>query len=380
MAAQQTTILTPAPTLAPGYCPAEEFRVEAMTGIRFSFARTENVGDINLEEFGEEIMKIYNNVSDPCFETFQRRMEKCEYKLASLNDTNLDIYWNSSVACKGPCPEEPLFGTVPIEERLLGVDTPDFVSRMLQGFTPSPSSSPPPRYAPSGAPSSPTRSIEMINITEVEKQVKDLLEWMGISVKYTVNWNEKVFDSSAEPSSSPSGKPSSSPSIVPSSLPSIAPSLLPSIVPSEDPLGIPSTVPSHEPREEPSNQPSLAPSPAPTNGPTLLPTLPPTLPPTVAPTNGPTLLPTLPPSAVPTSAPTSAPTSPPTAAPTAAPTNVPTLLPTLPPTAVPTSAPTSAPTPVPTPVPTAAPSAAPSAAPTSVPSNLPSTNPSAVPS
>ena len=81
-----------------------------------------------LDQLGDEIMSVYNKVSQNCYETHQRMMinNSFVYEYKNGNTGFMDTYWDPYVVCNNSCPsEDPLFG----------VDTPDIIARLLQDLT-----------------------------------------------------------------------------------------------------------------------------------------------------------------------------------------------------------------------------------------------------
>ena len=79
-----------------------------------------------LDQLGDEIMSVYNKVSQNCYETHQRMMINNSFVYEYKNESTgfMDTYWDPYVVCNNSCPsEDPLFG----------VDSPDIMSASAVG-------------------------------------------------------------------------------------------------------------------------------------------------------------------------------------------------------------------------------------------------------
>jgi hypothetical protein len=83
----------------------------------------------NWSKLGSQIVEVYNNISEECYETRQRQMANCSHLGTEYNseDNVIDTFWEPYVTCNSSCP---------IEDPLFGIDTPDLITRMLQNFDP----------------------------------------------------------------------------------------------------------------------------------------------------------------------------------------------------------------------------------------------------
>ena len=149
-------VITSAPT-----CRVNPIDQLAKIKITFDTNRESLAADLinqgELDQLGDEIMSVYNKVSQNCYETHQRMMINNSFVYEYKNgDTGfMDTYWDPYVVCNNSCPsEDPLFG----------VDTPDLIVRVLQDFDPkasmpygAPDNEPigPPSDSPTYAPTAP---------------------------------------------------------------------------------------------------------------------------------------------------------------------------------------------------------------------------------
>ena len=111
--AEMNPIVTSAPTVTP-VCP--EIPVETRARIKLSFARNSDSLAVDLiegngdwEKLEDEIVKVYNDISEDCYETHQRRMINCSYQFSEYNiESNdlIDTYWMPFVICNNSCPVE----------------------------------------------------------------------------------------------------------------------------------------------------------------------------------------------------------------------------------------------------------------------------------
>lgn len=184
----------PALTLAPTFTPlCPEIPVDTMARIKLSFTRDSNslAADIsggisNWSELGSQIVQVYNDVSNNCHETYQRRMLNCSFEFYEYNSGGNDMivtYWKPWLTCNNSCP---------IEDPLFGIDNTDFISRMLQDFDPNqvspsseipdttqndfPGTTPPSSAEPSEAPSSAPTASPKVPVSR-----KEFLEKIGAS-------------------------------------------------------------------------------------------------------------------------------------------------------------------------------------------------------
>ena len=132
------TTVSDGPLIPPG---CREFPVETAATIKLSFRKdsyaadifeggTTGTGDDNDYQFlADQIVQIYNNITDDCFERHQRRMLNCSHEYTertiqydnsndnTINNTSNDgeeyihAYWTAYVVCNDTCPSlDPLFG------------------------------------------------------------------------------------------------------------------------------------------------------------------------------------------------------------------------------------------------------------------------------
>ena len=98
-----------------------------------SFDRGSEIGeifasrDLDLDAMGKNIVDVYNDISEGCYELFQRRLLSSKIVFTELLSDSVDTYWASDVVCNNACP---------VEDLLFGIDSPDPISRLLEGFVP----------------------------------------------------------------------------------------------------------------------------------------------------------------------------------------------------------------------------------------------------
>jgi len=102
-------------------------RIEMMIDVDSPSIGLFEIEKIDVNSLGEKITELYNNVSNQCNETHQRKMLNCTYDDYTYDADSFYLYWNSSVICNSSCP---------VGDPLFGIDSPDSVIRMLQDFPP----------------------------------------------------------------------------------------------------------------------------------------------------------------------------------------------------------------------------------------------------
>lgn len=273
-----------------GPIPCPEIPVSAPARVIISFSRysdsiaadlVEGNGDWGL--LASEILETYNEISNQCYELYQRSMINVTYEFTEFNDDTdmIETYWTSYVSCNSSCPvEDPLFGIK--DSDIVDPDSAsqDIVAtRMLRPNIPSPSAAPSrtpssapsivpsaaPSTAPSdvlsGAPSSAPTVRPKIAISRQEflDNIRaDNVEPLPLPTIFPSNSPSTV--PSAEPMSSLPDSPSESPSMHPHGAHNIFSKNHPSVAPIAVPSAIPSGMPSYRPSESLSKQPSGSPS------------------------------------------------------------------------------------------------------------------------
>ena len=220
-----------------------------MARIKISFNRDSDSlaadiieGNGEWSELENQIIQAYNDVSEDCYETHQRRMLNCSYEFHEYNSGDndmIDTYWKPFATCNSSCP---------IEDPLFGIDSTDFITRMLQNFDPGKVPQLPQSFdsseQPNGAPNTaPPSSIEPSTAPSSAPTVRPKVP---ISRKAFL---ETIRASSVDPSSRtvfkyPTVTPSNEPTLMPSGNPSSIPSIIPTLDSSTDPSEIPSSIPS----------------------------------------------------------------------------------------------------------------------------------------
>mmetsp|Transcript_5360 Transcript_5360/g.11271 ORF Transcript_5360/g.11271 Transcript_5360/m.11271 type:complete len:398 (+) Transcript_5360:1552-2745(+) len=216
--------------------------VDTMASIKISFARDSSSlaldlfeGDGDWGELGSNIMQTYNNISEGCNETHQRKMTNCSHKFSGFNvegDGMIDTYWKPFVTCNSSCPmNDPLFG----------INGSDIVLRVLQSFVPTAEQAKPHQAAhgkyskqnDTGIPLTDSLSLREPNY-KIPINRALFLQHIGASSvtpsTRTVFENPTVFPSvlpSQSQSIEPNGKSSTETSYTPSTLPTDSPTVVP---------------------------------------------------------------------------------------------------------------------------------------------------------